>query len=319
MAEPILPQSQDEAARRASAHEALRRTATALQRHASERSRHRPWMVLPGLDAANPIGLAAGFDKDGAQLPFLEGIGFGCIEIGTLTPRAGNGPDVEAVLENVRRSRPARVSRLGISIGPGRATPACEVDADVLPLLVRVWEPADYIAVNLSTSGVQEDPEALRLLLLQLREARGCLARCSGQPRPVAVKLRLAALARPEVRSALRAARPDAVISSSAPPPACQRTTDCPAQREVQAATDVPAAIRALVAALPGVAVFSVGGVRTAADVRERLTGGARMVQLYAVPVEHGPLATRAFIEAAWRPVPEACALSRSPEPWPGG
>ena len=187
------------------------------------RARLRPAPVPPevapvevmGLRFANPVGLAAGFDKNGDCVDGLGGLGFGFVEVGTVTPRAQPGnprPRLFRLLEQravinrmgfnnrgldhlaaaVARRRYRGV--LGINIGKNLDTPVAEAARDYLACLERVYPLADYIAVNLSspnTPGLRELQFGAYLedLLGALQERRRVLARQWGRSVPLAVKI----------------------------------------------------------------------------------------------------------------------------------
>ncbi len=169
-----------------------------------------------GLDFPNPVGLAAGLDKNGEHIDALFGLGFGFVEIGTVTPRpqAGNpkprlfrlprhaaiinrmgfnNAGVDALVHNVERSR-QRTGPLGINIGKNKDTPNEEALSDYLACMEKVYPLADYITVNISspnTAGLRElqEEQALRRLVGGLREAQERLAAQHGRRVPMLVKV----------------------------------------------------------------------------------------------------------------------------------
>ncbi len=179
---------------------------------------HRP-TPLPteafGLRFPNPVGLAAGLDKNGAHIDALFALGFGFVEIGTVTPKpqAGNpkprmfrlprhralinrlgfnNAGVDALVANVGRAR--RDGVLGINIGKNKDTPNEDAADDYLFCLERVYPLADYITVNISspnTAGLRElqEEQSLRRLIGTLREAQERLAAQHGKRVPVLVKV----------------------------------------------------------------------------------------------------------------------------------
>ena len=152
-----------------------------------------------GLTFPNPVGLAAGLDKNGEYIDALLSLGFGFIEVGTVTPRPQEGnpkprmfrlpnqravinrlgfnnQGVDALVRNVERAR--RVGGLlGINIGKNKDTPNETAEDDYLYCLERVYPLADYITVNISspnTAGLRElqEEQQLRRLVGTLREAQ---------------------------------------------------------------------------------------------------------------------------------------------------
>ena len=169
-----------------------------------------------GLTFQNPVGLAAGLDKNGAHIDALMALGFGFIEIGTTTPRAQpgnpkprmfrlpeqqaiinrlgfNNEGVDALVRNVGRARRNR-ALLGINIGKNKDTPNESAESDYLFCLERVYPLADYITVNISspnTAGLRElqEEQALRRLVGSLREAQEKLGAQHGKRVPMLVKI----------------------------------------------------------------------------------------------------------------------------------
>ena len=169
-----------------------------------------------GLTFQNPVGLAAGLDKNGAHIDALMALGFGFIEIGTTTPRAQpgnpkprmfrlpeqqaiinrlgfNNEGVDALVRNLGRARRNR-ALLGINIGKNKDTPNESAEADYLFCLERVYPLADYVTVNISspnTAGLRElqEEQALRRLVGTLREAQEKLGAQHGKRVPMLVKI----------------------------------------------------------------------------------------------------------------------------------
>ena len=180
----------------------------------------RPIAPLPtkvlGLTFPNPVGLAAGLDKNGAHIDALLALGFGFVEVGTVTPRAQEGNPkprmfrlsrekavinrlgfnnrgVDAMVRNVERAR-RRHGLLGINIGKNKDTPNENAADDYLHCLERVYPLADYVTVNISspnTAGLRElqEEKALRQLIGTLREAQERLASQHGKRVPMLVKV----------------------------------------------------------------------------------------------------------------------------------
>jgi len=169
-----------------------------------------------GLTFPNPVGLAAGLDKNGEHIDALFALGFGFVEIGTITPRpqAGNpqprlfrlpehnaiinrmgfnNAGVDALVRNVERARNRR-GLLGINIGKNKDTPNEQAVDDYIACLDKVYPLADYITVNISspnTAGLRELQEetALRQLVSQLRDRQEDLAARHGRRVPMLVKV----------------------------------------------------------------------------------------------------------------------------------
>jgi dihydroorotate dehydrogenase len=168
-----------------------------------------------GLHFANPVGLAAGLDKNGDCIDAFAALGFGFIEIGTVTPRAQpgnprprlfrlparqaiinrmgfNNHGVDYLVERVKRSSYRGV--LGINIGKNKDTPNENALDDYLACLRKVHGHASYVTVNISspnTPGLRtlQHGDALRTLLDGLASEREMLARASGRRVPLLVKI----------------------------------------------------------------------------------------------------------------------------------
>jgi dihydroorotate dehydrogenase len=276
-----------------------------------------------GLAFANPIGLAAGYDKDGAALPGLACLGFGHIELGTVTPRpqAGNPkprifrlpedealinrmgfPNAggEALLRRLRRGLPSGVV-VGVNIGKGAATPLERAAEDYLELLRLFYGLCDYLAVNVSspnTLGLRrlQARDLLEALLSRIASERGRLEAAGSRRVSILVKL-APDLTDEEIVDAVGAiqrAGLDGVIATNT-------TVERDALRSPLSgeegglsgaplrarSTEVIRRIHALAGAdLP---VVGVGGILRAEDAREKLEAGAVLVQAYTGLVYRGP------------------------------
>jgi dihydroorotate dehydrogenase len=170
---------------------------------------------LMGLRFRNRIGLAAGLDKNGEAIEAFDAMGFGFIEIGTVTPRPQTGnplprmwrlpryhalinrlgfnnQGVDALVERAGKAR--RRAVLGINIGKNADTPLDLAEFDYLACMHKVWPVADYITVNISspnTVGLRDLQQAQRFdsLLAKLAEAREALTEQHGVRRPLLIKI----------------------------------------------------------------------------------------------------------------------------------
>ena len=168
-----------------------------------------------GIDFPNPVGCAAGLDKNGEHVDALLALGFGFVEIGTTTPRPQPGnpkprmfriPEhravinrlgfnnlgVDALVRNVERAR--RKGILGINIGKNLGTPNERAAEDYIHCMEKVFALADYITVNISspnTSGLRDlqQEETLRRFIGELREAQEELGGVHGHRTPMLLKL----------------------------------------------------------------------------------------------------------------------------------
>ena len=273
----------------------------------------------------NPLGMAAGFDKDARVVAGLAALGFGHVEVGTLTPRpqAGNPrprifrlPDdgalinrmgfpnggVAAVVPRLRTLAEPRSYILGVSLGKQKETPLEDAAADYVAVMRAVYPYADYLAVNISspnTPGLRElqGGRYLDALLATLvAENRELAARAAIAPRPLWVKIApdLASDELDEVLAALLAAGADGIIATNT---TLARDGLRDARRAEagglsgrplrQRSTDLIAAIyQRTGGALP---IIGVGGVASAEDARAKLDAGAAVVQLYSSLIYGGP------------------------------
>lgn len=281
-----------------------------------------------GLKFANPVGLAAGYDKDGRAMRGLACLGFGHLELGTVTPKAQAGnrrprifrlPDDEGLINRMGfpnqgverllgplRRRPKDIV-IGVNIGKGAATPLESAAGDYL-LLFRALQPyVDYVAVNVSspnTPGLRSLQNRTQLgnLLQTLDAAR---AELGGRRIPILVKL-APDLSDPLLAEAVQAIEEsgmDGIIASNT-------TTARPALRSPHrdqsgGLSGAPLRERALhmirkVGELSGgrLPVIASGGILAAADARAALQAGASLVQLYTGLVYRGPGLVREILEA---------------------
>lgn len=281
-----------------------------------------------GLHFANPVGLAAGLDKNGACIDALAAMGFGFIEIGTTTPRpqAGNpkprmfrlteqeaiinrlgfnNEGVDALVRNVESSRLKRhggSTVLGINIGKNKETPNEQAAADYLHCLGRVYPLADYVTINISspnTAGLRElqEEKTLRALVSEILEARDRLATRHGRRVPLLVKI-APDLSDDDIEAAARVLGElgvDGVIAGNT-------TVDRLAveghalAREAGGLSGRPlygrstAVLRQLRSRMPAqIPLIGVGGILSGADALGKVTAGADLVQLYTGLIYRGP------------------------------
>jgi dihydroorotate dehydrogenase len=276
-----------------------------------------------GREFPGPVGLAAGFDKDARGYEALAALGFGFIEVGTVTPEPQPGnprprmwrlPADRALLnrlgfnnrgsaEAARRLGRPRSVLLGVNIGKNKSTPAEAAIADYVKGAERLGRLADYLVVNVSspnTPGLRalQHVETLRVLLTEVRAA---LDRASPALRvPLLVKIdpdlpdaEIDAIA--ELALALRL---DGIIATNTTirPPPLQAPPELVGDPPRGGISGAPLAVRSLAVlrrlrARVGqrLTLISVGGIATADDVIERLRAGATLVQLYSAFVFEGP------------------------------
>ncbi len=287
-----------------------------------------------GLSFPNSVGLAAGLDKNGEYIDALAALGFGFIEIGTVTPRPQPGnprprlfrlPEAEAIinrmgfnnrgvdylLEQVARAEYRGV--LGINIGKNFDTPVERAADDYLIGLRKVYAAASYVTVNISSPNTAnlrqlQEGEALTALLAALKREQTDLAQRHGKYVPLAVKIApdLSPEAVAAIAATLRELRLDAVIATNttvsregvAGLPGAGESGGLSGRPLTQRATAV---VSQLSAALAGeLPIIAVGGILSAEDAAAKLHAGASLVQIYSGLIYRGP-ALVAEVAAALR------------------
>jgi len=276
-----------------------------------------------GLDFPNPVGVAAGLDKNGEYVDALAALGFGYIEVGTVTPRSQpgnprprlfrlpeyealinrlgfNNQGVEGLLRNLERARFRGI--LGINIGKNFDTPLERAAEDYLACLEAVYARASYVAVNISspnTRDLRDLQSSARLdeLLAALVARRAALAERHGGLKPLLVKVapdlddaQIEAIAELAVKHAI-----DGLIATN---PTVERAGVAGHRHGVETgglsgrpvfarSTEV---LRRFARALGGrVPLIGVGGILSGADAKAKFEAGASLVQLYMGFIYRGP------------------------------
>jgi dihydroorotate dehydrogenase len=285
-----------------------------------------------GLDFANPVGLAAGLDKNGAHVDALAALGFGFVEVGTTTPRAQAGnpkprmwrlPEHEAVINRlgfnnsgvdalVRNVEKAKFSGvLGINIGKNKDTPNENAVDDYLFCLTRVYARASYVTVNISSPNTQglrdlQQEDALKRFLGTLVEARERLATQHGQVKPMLLKIApdLVEAELDAIAEVVLDARIDGLICTNTTidrsvirgAPYAEETGGLSGKPLFKKATSVLCGMsRRLKDRIP---VVGVGGVLSGADAAEKIAAGASLVQFYTGMIYRGPALIADSVEA---------------------
>ncbi len=279
-----------------------------------------------GLSFRNPVGIAAGFDKNGLVAPQLAALGFGFVEVGTVTrlPQPGNprprlfrlpadralvnrqgfnNDGAEALARRLSRGRPDCV--LGVNIGKSRVVPIEEANEDYLASFEAVRRHADYVAVNVSspnTPGLRELQRADRLasLLGALQARNRELSEREGrEPLPLLVKVApdLGAGELELIVEAARGAEVAGIIATNTTTARVGLRTDAARVAACgegglsgaplrSRSTRVVAALRLLTRG--ALEIVGVGGVFNAEDAWEKICAGASLVQLYTGFVYEG-------------------------------
>jgi len=281
----------------------------------------RPRTVM-GLTFPNPIGLAAGMDKNGAYIDALATMGFGFIEVGTVTPRPQpgnpkprlfripqargiinrfgfNNDGVDALVENVKQARYRGI--IGINIGKNFDTPIESATEDYLICLRKVYAHAGYVAVNISSPNTKnlrqlQDKEALQGLLAALKQEQTKLADIHGKYVPIALKIApdLETEQILEIADLLLEYKMDAVIATNTTL-SREGVEGLPNAQETGGLSGAPvrlkstAVIKQISLALgKEIPIIGVGGILQGLDAEEKIKAGASLVQVYSGLVYRG-------------------------------
>ena len=294
-----------------------------------------------GLEFDNPVGLAAGLDKNADYIDALGAMGFGHIEVGTVTPKPQSGnprprifrlaqheglinrlgfnnKGVHHLVQQVQKRR--YTGKLGINIGKNASTPLENANDDYLYCLEQVYAFADYITINISspnTAGLRDlqHGKALQALLELLKNAQSRLATEHQHYVPVAVKI-APDLSEPELDdfcAQMIKHEIDAMIvgNTTNTRPSVGNHLYAGEMGGLSGRPLRPLANQMLSLAaqrLDGkVALVGVGGINCGDDAAHKLDTGASLVQLYSGVIYHGPALVRDCIEASCsRQVPSA-------------
>lgn len=286
---------------------------------------------LMGLQFPNAVGLAAGLDKNAECIRGMSRLGFGFVEVGTVTPRPqpGNpkprlfrieerqaiinrmGFNNEGVDHLVRQVKAASFKGiLGINIGKNKDTAAERALDDYLYCLDKVYDLSSYVTINISspnTPGLRalQMGDSLQQLLGGLKEKQHALSRSRGRYVPLVLKVapdltdeEIAAVA-----ASLKAFDMDGVIATNTTL-SQRRRGDAKRQGNgglsgaplTQRATQILKSLRSHLG--EGFPIIASGGVMSAQDAIEKLNAGAQLVQIYSGLIYHGPGLIREVAEA---------------------
>jgi dihydroorotate dehydrogenase len=276
-----------------------------------------------GLRFDNPVGLAAGLDKNGAHIDALAALGFGFIEVGTTTPRAQAGnpkprmfrlPEREAVINRlgfnnggvdalVANAERAKFSGpLGINIGKNKDTPNERAVDDYLFCLERVYARANYVTINISSPNTQglrdlQEEETLKRFIGTLRDAQEKLAAKHRARKPMLLKIA------PDLAEAELDGVADVLLASGIDGLICTNTTiDRAAVAGAKHAGESgglsgkplfeksTAVLRGMAKRLGGrIPIIGVGGIAAGSDAAAKIDAGASLVQFYTGMIYRGP------------------------------
>ncbi len=275
-----------------------------------------------GIEFPNPVGLAAGLDKNAEHLDALDALGFGFIEVGTVTPLPQPGNDkprmfrlpqheaiinrlgfnnagVDALVHNVRKATFRGV--LGINIGKNKDTPNDKAVNDYLTCLHKVYEHASYITINISspnTEGLRDLQEEATLykFISMLRTVQERLGSQQGQRKPMLLKIA------PDLTEAQLDSIAGVLLRTGIDGVICSNTTtdhaavaEDPHGGESGGLSGKPlfdrstAVLACMHQRLPDIPLIGVGGILDGSDAAEKIQSGASLVQIYSGLIYRGP------------------------------
>lgn len=283
--------------------------------------------TVMGLTFPNPVGLAAGLDKNGMVIDGMAALGFGFLEIGTITPRAQpgnpkprlfrvkqaegiinrfgfNNLGVDHLIQNVQAAKYRGI--LGINIGKNSDTPNERAVDDYLICMRKVYVYASYITVNISSPNTKnlrqlQEKDALDALLASLKAEQKILADQHGRYVPIALKIApdLTAAQIIEIADLLKLHQFDGVIATNTTM-ARDKVAGLAHAEETGGLSGAPVREKStlvisqlskqLAGALP---IIGVGGILSGADAAEKIKAGASLVQVYSGLIYRGPSLVR--------------------------
>lgn len=322
LARQLLFKLDPEVAHELSVHQLARLGGTPLECLFRNRLPARPVTVM-GLQFENPVGLAAGLDKDGEAIDAFGAMGFGFVEVGTVTPRPQPGNDkprlfrvipaqgiinrmgfnnkgVDYLIENIKKSSYKGI--IGINIGKNKDTPIENGKDDYLICMDKVYPYAGYIAVNISSPNTPnlrqlQYGEMFDDLLKALKDRQMILAEKYKKYVPVAVKIA------PDLTNDELKQIADALVRHEIDGVIATNTTlsreiihDLPHAAEAGGLSGRPLQSRStevirllheyLGDKLP---IIGVGGIDSLIAAREKMAAGAQLIQIYSGFIYHGP------------------------------
>lgn len=297
-------------------------------------SLHKPCELM-GLRLRNPVGLAAGLDKNGAHIDALGALGFGFVEVGTVTPLAQpgnpkprlfrlpeanslinrfgfNNDGLDVFIQNVKNSRFQQEGGiLGLNIGKNASTPIEKASEDYLIGLRAVYELADYVTINISSPNTEnlrslQGQDELSLLLSALQQERQILADKHGKSVPMVLKIApdLTEAQIDAVANTLPTYGLDGVIATNTTlsRDAVQGLAHSQEQGGLsgppvhQLSLQVISRLRAQLG--PDFAIIGVGGIESGQHAQEKIAAGANAVQLYTGLIYKGPSLVQECVQA---------------------
>lgn len=278
---------------------------------------------IMGLDFPNPVGLAAGLDKNGEHIRELAALGFGFIEIGTVTPRPQpgnlkprlfritqanaiinrlgfNNYGIDTVVQNIKNTNYHGI--LGINISKNFNTPLEKACDDYLECMRKIYSYASYIAINISSPNTPslrklQNTEELNLLLRSLKSEQSKLADIYGKYTPLVIKIApdLELKQITSIATLLIKHKIDGVIATNSTLsrnkiehfPNSTESGGLSGSPLTKLATNV---IYQLNDVLQGsIPIIGVGGIMCASDAQEKIDAGASLIQIYTGLIYQGP------------------------------
>ena len=296
--------------------------------------RSRPTELM-GLQLPNPVGLAAGLDKNGEYIDALAALGFGFIEIGTVTPRPQDGnpqprlfrlPEqqavvnrmgfnnhgIDAAIRNIEKSTYRGI--LGINIGKNAVTPIENAADDYLICLEKAYAHADYITVNISSPNTKnlralQGGDELSALLEALKNKQAQLASVHGKYVPLAVKIApdLDEAQIEDIAHVVKSVEMDGIIATNTTIDKSSLGSH-PLAGEQGGLSGLPVheksnwVLKLLVDHIDGkLPIIGVGGIMNGKDAAEKIRLGATAVQVYSGLIYKGPALVKECLKALAR------------------
>ncbi|MDP2431696.1 MAG: quinone-dependent dihydroorotate dehydrogenase [Pseudomonadota bacterium] len=285
-----------------------------------------------GLDFPNPVGMAAGLDKNGEAIDALAALGFGFLELGAVTPRPQpgnpkprlfrlpaasaiinrmgfNNLGVDHLLRNLEASRFRGI--IGVNLGKNFDTPIERAADDYLILLNKLYGKVSFVTINISSPNTKnlralQGGDELDALLGRIKAEQNRLAEVHGKTMPVAVKIApdledrqiadMAALFRKHHIDALIATNTTLARVGVEHLPHGQETGGLSGAPVREKSTRI---IKAFHTALAGeVPIIGAGGILSGSDAREKIAAGAELLQIYTGLIYRGPELVKECVEA---------------------
>ena len=301
-----------------------------LQRTYGDRVASKPRRVM-GIDFPNPVGLAAGLDKAGAAAPAFAALGFGFIELGTVTPKAQPGNEktrlfrltgnraiinrmgfnsdgLKVFVRNLESRKPGCIT--GINLGKNAVTPIESALDDYQAGLRASWKLADYITINISSPNTKnlrqlQEGDELNTLLAGIDQERLRLQDQYQVNVPIALKVapdldsdgikHIAQLCNQHRMDGLMAANTTLARPENLEPRFRSENGGLSGEPLTAASTAVIASFRQELG--EGFPIIGVGGIMNASDARDKLEAGSDLLQVYTGLIYRGPALVREIVD----------------------